>query len=254
MQRADSWAMIPAMTDAYETEEALDQYLLFHYASAEETLPHQGGPREALNFACRSVAEMLIDFDRAARALDLGCAVGRSAFELSKFCDDVVGVDLSERFIAAAEEIRTTGQTPYRRHEEGRFNTPLVARLPDGARPERVRFAAADAARLPEGLGTFDLIHAANLLCRLPDPAAFLAGLAGRLNPGGHLVLTTPCTWLGEFTPPERWPDKPTLEWISDHLSPSFDLLHHRQLPFLLRETARKYQWTLAEASLWKRR
>jgi SAM-dependent methyltransferase len=50
--------------------------------------------------------------------------------------------------------------------------------------------AQGDACALPAGLGTFDAVLAANLLCRVPDPQACLAGIADALNPGGVLVLT----------------------------------------------------------------
>ena len=73
------------------------------------------------------------------------------------------------------------------------------------------------------------------------------------MSPGGQLVLTTPCTWLGEFTPPENWPDKPTVEWLEDHLGDAFRRTKTRDMPFLIRETARKFQWTVAQASVWER-
>ena len=54
---------------------------------------------------------------------------------------------------------------------------------------------------LEEDLGSFDLVHAANLLCRLPNPQAFLDRLNELVAPGGQLLLTTPFTWLEDFTP-----------------------------------------------------
>ncbi len=65
----------------YETERILAEYLLFHYGSEEEILAGKPGPREALDFARRSVSE-LIDTDRLdkdASALDVGCAVGAAS-------------------------------------------------------------------------------------------------------------------------------------------------------------------------------
>ena len=59
---------------------------------------------------------------------------------------------------------------------------------------------------LPKDIGTFDVIHAANLICRLPDPDRLLLRLPNLLKKGGRLIITTPCTWLGEFTKPEKWP------------------------------------------------
>lgn len=36
------------------------------------------------------------------RALDVGCAVGRSSFEMARACHEVVGVDFSQKFVDAA--------------------------------------------------------------------------------------------------------------------------------------------------------
>lgn len=62
-----------------------------------------------------------------------------------------------------------------------------------------------DACALPADLGTFDGILAANLLCRVPDPQACLAGMAAALNPGGVLVLTSPFTWMEDYTAKAKW-------------------------------------------------
>jgi len=50
-------------------------------------------------------------------------------------------------------------------------------------------------------LGEFDCVFAGNLVCRLPDPLAFLCRLEGLVKPGGVVVLTSPYTFLEEFTP-----------------------------------------------------
>lgn len=243
------------MPDIYESTRLLDEYLLFHYGSESEVLPEgaASGQAEALQFAVRTVVENVAARPRG-RALDLGCAVGRSSFEMSVFCDEVVGIDYSRAFIAAARRMRDDGELGYHRLEEGHVRTPLMARRPAHARPERVHFEHGDATSLRDDLGDFDLVHAANLICRLPDPATFLARLPSLVRPGGTLVLTTPCTWLGEFTPPERWPEGPTLDWLRRHLNGAFSLEAVRDQPFLIRETARKFQWSLAQASVWGRR
>jgi 2-polyprenyl-3-methyl-5-hydroxy-6-metoxy-1,4-benzoquinol methylase len=46
-------------------------------------------------------------------------------------------------------------------------------------------------------LGEFDAVLAANLLCRLPSPEAFLNRTATLVKPGGVLVMVSPYSWLG---------------------------------------------------------
>ena len=91
------------------------KYVLFHYGGAEEILPYAFGPRDALEYPARCVSECVT---ANGRALDLGCAVGRSAFELARSCEEVVGVDFSRRFIDAANALKT-GELAYRRTDEG---------------------------------------------------------------------------------------------------------------------------------------
>ena len=62
-----------------------------------------------------------------------------------------------------------------------------------------------DATDLPGDLGSFDVVLAANLICRLAEPALFLQRLPGLVNPGGQLLMTTPFTWLADFTLPSKW-------------------------------------------------
>ena len=71
---------------------------------------------------------------------------------------------------------------------------------------------------------------------------------------GGELVLTTPCTWLEEFTPPGNWPSEGTFAWLKSELEGDFELLAEHDEPFLIRETARKFQWTVSQVSKWRRR
>lgn len=239
------------MANVYETDQLLSEYLLMHYGADEQLMPWRFGPREAAGFPVRTVS--YFPAGTCARALDLGCAVGRSSFELSRTADEVVGVDFSQRFIDAAEAVRGGGKLDYAIRETGNLTSRATAVLPAGARPEVVRFVQGDAADLPPGLGRFDRVHAANLICRLPEPEKLLARLPDLVRPGGTLVLATPCTWLDEFTPPEQQPQTDTFDWLRSRLGGGFDLVGRHDEPFLIRETARKFQWTVSLVSVWKR-
>ena len=244
------------MSSIYESDQTLAQYLLFHYGLADEILPPgaawPAGMREALDFPRRTVAHF--SPGRGGRGLDLGCAVGRSALEMARACDEVLGLDYSHAFIRAAETVRTGGTICYHRLDEGHLRTELEARMPDGLRGETVRFLQGDAMNLAEELGTFDRVHAANLLCRLTEPLRLLERLPTLVKAGGELVMATPCTWLAEFTPPANWPPATTLDFLVSSLAPHFTMVRQAEEPFLLRETARKFQWTRSLVTVWRRR
>ena len=247
--------------NVYETDALVDQYLLFHYGEGEDQLPYPFGPHDALFYPVRCVTEFVPLADRVDRALDLGCAVGRSAFELTRTAQKVIGIDLSQRFISAAQEIQRSGEIQFRRHEEGNAYTSISRRLDPAIDRSRCQFEVGDALRLRSDLGTFDFILAANLIDRVHSPKELLAVLRRLLNPGGHLLIASPYTWLSEFTPAQEWlgaiqtwSETTTLQAIQENLGNKFELVSSKDLPFLIREHARKYQWSVAQASFWLKR
>ncbi|MCX7868734.1 MAG: methyltransferase domain-containing protein, partial [Terrimicrobiaceae bacterium] len=168
----------------------------------------------------------------------------------------VVGVDYSANFIEAARRLATEGRLVSEVAVEGSRTQPFCAVVDAAAHRERVRFEVGDAMALPHNLGNFDIVLAANLICRLPAPRKFLECLAGLVRPGGQLLLTTPFTWLEDYTPREHWlgGDRPSWDELREVLDCDFTLELRKDLPFLLREHARKFQYTVAVGSRWRRR
>jgi putative 4-mercaptohistidine N1-methyltranferase len=250
--------------DFYETERALSEYLLFHYGSAEQILPWAFGPVSALDYPARCVSECLelARLPARASALDLGCAVGRSTFELARHCADVIGIDYSHRFIEVAQRLQQHGSMPYAHVQEGRLTTPAMAVVPAEIDRHRITFEQGDAQDLRPDLGLFDVVLLANLVDRLREPRRCLGSLPNFVRPGGQLIVTTPCTWLEDHTAQSHWlggleqEGRPvrTLETLQAVLAPHFNLARTLDLPFLIREHARKFQWSVALATVWIRR
>ena len=250
------------MLNPYETSRLLAEYLLFHYGSEEQILGQRPGPREALDFPVRCVHELL-DRGRvpaAARALDVGCAVGRSCFELCALCSTVVGIDFSHSFIQAARELKARGELSFEMVVEGEMCELAQARVPASLDRRRAHFQVGDATNLPGDLGTFDVVLAANLICRLAEPALFLQRLPGLVNSGGQLLVTTPFTWLAEFTSPAKWlggqkrDGVRSFDVLQEILGRDFELQVAKDLPFLIREHERKFQYGVALGGRWVRR
>ncbi len=244
------------MSEIYESPKLLSEYLLFHYGAADEILPAgrnwPDGMRQALEFPLRTVGHF--SSKSVDRGLDLGCAVGRSTLEMARNCHETRGIDFSLAFIRAAETLLTGVPLSYERCEEAALTTRLEAKLPAGIDVSRVSFQQGDAMDLPANLGVFDRVHAANLLCRLPQPQRLLSRLPSLVKTGGELVLATPCTWLEEYTPQENWPTGSTFAWLCATLEPDFTLIRTADEPFLIRETARKFQWTTSLVTVWQRK
>tara|TARA_B100000941_G_scaffold287027_1_gene261520 strand:- start:1985 stop:2737 length:753 start_codon:yes stop_codon:yes gene_type:complete len=239
------------MENVYESERLRDEYLLFHYGAPDQIHGWAGGPAGAFDFPSRIVQRFTPGL--VERALDLGCAVGRSAFEMSRNADEVVAIDYSHSFVEAGRKMQEEEECQVSRLTEGNLTEVASVVVPDNVRPKVISFEQGDALDLRTDLGLFDRVLAANLLCRLSDPSRLLIRLPELVKMGGELVLTTPCTWLDEFTPRCNWPVGSTRDWLKKELAPSFELLEEHDEPFLIRETARKFQWTVALLTKWRR-
>ncbi|XP_059148233.1 uncharacterized protein LOC131935705 [Physella acuta] len=255
-------------SQVYESKKVLSEYLAFHYGQPDELMPYDFGPKDALDFPKRCADLCLKHFRHQegapSRALDIGCAVGRSSFELARGVDQVLGIDYSQSFIDCANRLRDTGQVDYELLEEGDLFRPALAQVPQDIERVRVTFEQGDACKLRPDLGAFDLVLAANLICRLHHPRQFLSQLTRLMpRPGALLVITAPYTWMTEFTDKSEWlggrrdeaGDPVTgFDGLQKELSLDFELLQSLDMPFIIRETRRKNQWTVAHATVWRRR
>ena len=242
----------------YETEEMLNRYLHMHYASDDEIFDaaiFANAPRPAVVNLPQRCAELVVKHSKGkGRVLDLGCAVGGSTFALARDFAEVVGIDYSAEFIRTAEALQRTGGVGYTRRDTGSERTALIAQVPADIDRSRVRFEQGDACALPLHLTGFDAVLLANVLCRLPDPAACLTRMQDMhalVKPGGTLVMTTPLSWLPEYTAPERW--LKDVAAIGEVLT-EFELLEQVELPFMIREHRRKFEYIVTLASVWRRK
>lgn len=242
----------------YESDDLLQQYLVFHYAKPEDQLSFPDGPLGALEFPKRCAHEG-IDTERVlpgSRALDLGCAVGRSSFELAGYFSSVVALDYSQSFIDAANQLKANGQHIAFRRDEGARASRLQIEVDASIDRDRVSFELGDAQNIRPDIGSFDAVLACNLICRLPEPMRLLRRLPDLIKPGGQLFLTTPFTWMEEYTPSKNWlggQGRDAFLGLKDALGQNFRLLKEWDMPFLIREHARKYQYSIAQASRWLR-
>jgi len=254
---------VTAGSRLYETDQLVTQYLDFHYGDSGGGPPPLGVP----NFpqACVAATMRHVPADRRDRCLDIGCSVGRSAFEFAHHFGHVDAIDFSARFIQAGVRLQHGDEVFYEVPTEGELTSPRsvsLAALGLEAVGDRVTFMQGDACNLKDLFADYDLVFAGNLIDRLYDPALFLRLIGERLRPGGLLAITSPYTWLDEYTQKARWlggrreAGEPltTFEGLSRVLEGDFTLVHRQDMPFVIRETARKHQHTVAEMTMWLRR
>ena len=128
---------------------------------------------------------------------------------------------------------------------------------------DKVAFMQGDACNLVAKYRDYDLVFAGNLIDRLYDPAKFLGMIHERVNKGGLLVLVSPYTWMEEFTDRKNWvggfkaptgESYTTLDGLKDMLGKNFKFLDRQDVPFVIRETRRKFQHTISELTVWERK
>lgn len=242
----------------YESDQLVSQYLEFQYGIEY--------------FGIANFAKTLVDLAQpyfqqtpCHRALDIGCATGRASFELARSFDQVTGLDFSARFIQQAVYLAQGHRVRYQLPLEGELSEEKSCSLEDVALDQvasKTEFFQADACNLKAHFSGYDFILAANLIDRLHHPRDFLAQIHERMNIGGILMLSSPYTWLEEHTARSEWlggfqqdgENITTLAGISNILTQHFELVAEPQdVPFVIRETARKYQHTLSQVTIWKR-
>jgi len=245
----------------YETNQYLNEYLFFHYGDPKEFCPFPFAPRDALNFQRRIVSECLLPLRarRPTRGLDIGCAVGRATFELARVVDHALGIDNSRSFIRAARRIAREHSLKVQVKEEGELYSERSVTLPRHLRDVRVTFRVGDAQDVRSfPRQKFHVVLAINLIDRLRVPARFFANLFAfdSVVPKGQLVIASPYTWMEEYTPRRNWlGGREHLDhFIDSLLRPMFHLVRRRDIPFLIREHRRKYQWCVSEVSTYVRK
>ncbi|HEX2056941.1 MAG TPA: class I SAM-dependent methyltransferase [Actinomycetota bacterium] len=126
---------------------------------------------------------LTFDFDRAGigpgtRVLDVGCGMGRHAFEALRRGADVVAADLDGKALSAVEEMAGA--------------MAVAGEVAPSASFTAVR---ADARRLPFDSGSFDRVVASETLEHIADDFVAMAEIARVLLPGGRAVVTVPRWW-----------------------------------------------------------
>ena len=194
----------------------------------------------------------------------MGCSVGRSSYELAKEFDEVIGIDFSANFINVGVKLKEHDSLIYKVKKEGEiFEEKTVSLKSLGLEniKDKVIFMQGDASNLKDIYKGFDLIFCSNLIDRLYYPLKFLQDMPHKINKDGLLVLLSPYTWLEEHTPKENWlggfikdnKEVYTLDTLKENLK-EFELIETIDVPFMIKETSRKYQYTISQMSIWKKK
>jgi SAM-dependent methyltransferase len=155
--------------------------------------------------------------ERARSAVDLGCGAGRHTVLLADRCEQVLGVDVSERMLAVAATERSRPQIRWDRRGV------LDVRPVDGP---------------------FDVVLSVHTLFHVGDPATVLPHVRSLVAPGGTVVvadIVDPGGWpTPEFHQERAWGDARLVHQLTGDPDAAADvlrlLLHPRWLELAARD------------------
>ncbi len=167
--------------------------------------PHGDGPEPGAARRCLKRLQELAGPAEVLRVLDIGCAAGRTSFDLAVVHPPalVLGLDLNLALLRLARRAGA-GHVSYPRRRIGltydrrRFDVALAGAA-------RVDFWACDATCLPLPPTQADLCVALNLIDCVPNPRILLESFARATRIGGRILLATPYDWSVRATPMVAW-------------------------------------------------
>ncbi len=180
----------------YEDPSVVSSYLWSHYGDLL-------GEPEVL--AAYSEWAMLLE-NRRGVALDVGAAVGRFTFELSRRSDLAIGVDRSVSFVRTARELMVRRRKEVALRQEGLLTRQVTIDLPEEWDSHRVEFIVGDAQALPFRSGLFASLASLNVLDKVTRPLRHLQEMNRVARPeGAQLLCSDPFSWSEEVAPEEYW-------------------------------------------------
>ena len=187
------------------TRQHLSAYAWDNYGDLDPAEPQDGPVRPNGVGRCLHAGLARVAQRQGGPVLDIGCAVGRSSFELAQTCDGLVlGVDSNFAMLRVAQQVLRARRLRYPRRRIGIVydRRDFAVELPAMA---QVDFWAASGMALPFRAGQFGLAVALQVLDSVSAPHALLCDIARALAPGGSAVLASPYDWSPGATPVEAW-------------------------------------------------
>lgn len=247
--------------NVYEENQAVAAQLELNYAD----LTGNQGPLNQPNYFVSCVAACLELFDKTddLKALNLGCSVGRASFELARHFAKVDGLDFTARLIQHSFQLQEEGESRYVIEQEGEimdFKEIHISNSDLAEVKHKVNFSQGDACNLKPLFNGYDLVLATNVLESVYDPEKFLEVAKSRLNKNGILVLTSNYLWDERKNIDSRWlggvklngENFSSIEGLKELLSADFELITTRDIPSVVRKTARNYAFNNNQLSAWR--
>lgn len=180
----------------YEQEDVVSSYLWSHYG---DLLNDENASDAYQKWSAQVECSSGIN-------IDLGGAVGRFTFEMSRKCELAVGIDNSVAFIKTARELQKKGAIKVWLKEEGEIRREVTIRLPDEWQREKVEFIVGDALKIPFKSDVASTVASLNLVDKVPLPIHHLEEMNRvAADHNAQFLLSDPFSWSEEATSMHNW-------------------------------------------------
>ena len=258
--RSDSADVPVQPMNEFEMDQEISRHLERHYGPGQPAL---GQLNQNSQITMVDTVLGLIPEVKRTNALDLGCSVGRGAFELAKHFDHVDGIDFTARNIQHSLRLKEQGQVRYAITNEGEivdFREISIKDIGYADIRDKVDFCQGDAHNLKPLYSGYDLIICNQLLDYLYNPSLFLKIIDQRLNAGGYLAINTAWQWNTGKTERDEWlggvkingENYTGIDALTDKLSDRFERVASQEMSSVAPLNARKFDVELTELTIWR--
>ncbi|MPL66324.1 Hercynine oxygenase [bioreactor metagenome] len=181
---------------------------------------------------------------KVSKALDLGCCVGRTSFELAKIYDEVLGIDFSANYINIGVKLKLYDFVNYKIKKQDKTFEERAISLKDfdlEKVKDKVSFMQGDACNLKEIYKDFDLIFYSSLIDKLYYPKKFLEDVSRRINKNGFFVFLSSHNWFNEHI-------------NENNLFLEFELLDKIEVSSFVKMKNKNYENKTLLMSIWKKK
>lgn len=195
---------------SYERRCLLSSYMDLHYGGLDDAPASFGSLANRRPF-WQTVVEMAQPGSETeyCHSIDLGCSVGRYTFELARFSNLAVGIDLNFKALSSAARFQQTEKVTYERKKHGR----CFEEIRTSYRPaQNVLFLVADVLDPPFSAESFDLVAGLNLVDNVSLPLVLIGQMDALVKPGGGLVISSPYEWRADLCEPSEWLESDELD------------------------------------------
>ena len=199
------------------------------------------------------------------KVLDMGCGVGRLAFELAKTAGSVDGIDFTARHIQHCLDLKEQGQTRYAMTTQGEifdFHEVTLGNLGFVDAPENLHFAQGDGHNLKLQFNDYDIAICHRVLEYSYHPQVLLQQLCQRVKAGGLVILGSSYAWDVSITDVQHWiggfkrngENLSSESHLSEIMSTEFDLVKETQIVSKLELDQRTSQTANNHITIWRKR